>query len=248
MDNQLVGFIGVGRMGGPMSSPAAGRRLFTVCFRHQSGCREAARGAVESRWLDRPREVASIAQIVLMSLPTPTIVQKVALGDQGVVQGSRVKILVDSRRQAPELPSAVGQGVAERGITLVDSPVSGGVAGAKAGTLAVMVSCPKPTLAQVEPILKNLGRLFYTGEKPGLAQTAKLANNLLAAAALVVSSEALAMGVKAGLDPNVLARHHQRRKWAQQRHTGQVSTFDPAGDVRFRVRDGAVIQGRQVVR
>jgi 3-hydroxyisobutyrate dehydrogenase-like beta-hydroxyacid dehydrogenase len=76
--------------------------------------------------------------------------------------------------------------------------------GAKEGTLAVMVSCPKATYPEVEPILKTFGKLFFTGEKPGLAQTAKLANNLLAAAALVVSSEAMAMGVKAGLDPQVL--------------------------------------------
>src|SRR5262245_65839771 len=66
------------------------------------------------------------------------------------------------------------------------------------------MSCLNDTYTKVEPILKNLGRLFYTGEKPGLAQTAKLANNLLAAAALVVSSEAMAMGVKAGLDPKIL--------------------------------------------
>jgi 3-hydroxyisobutyrate dehydrogenase-like beta-hydroxyacid dehydrogenase len=68
----------------------------------------------------------------------------------------------------------------------------------------VMVSCPKATYPQVEPILKTFGKLFYTGEKPGLAQTAKLGNNLLAAAAMVVSSEALAMGVKAGIDPQVM--------------------------------------------
>ena len=67
-----------------------------------------------------------------------------------------------------------------------------------------MVSCPKHAYPEVEPILKTFGKLFFTGEKPGLAQMAKLANNLLAAAAIVVSSEALAMGVKAGLDPKVL--------------------------------------------
>jgi 3-hydroxyisobutyrate dehydrogenase-like beta-hydroxyacid dehydrogenase len=78
------------------------------------------------------------------------------------------------------------------------------VSGAKAGTLAVMVSCPKPTLGEVEPVLKTFGKLFYTGEKPGLAQTAKLANNLLAATAMVATSEAMAMGVKAGLDAKVL--------------------------------------------
>jgi 3-hydroxyisobutyrate dehydrogenase-like beta-hydroxyacid dehydrogenase len=98
----------------------------------------------------------------------------------------------------------VAQGLAAKQIGWVDAPVSGGIAGAKGGTLAVMVSCPKPTYQTVEPILKTFGKLFFTGEKPGLAQTAKLANNLLAAAALVVSSEALAMGVKAGLDPRVM--------------------------------------------
>jgi 3-hydroxyisobutyrate dehydrogenase-like beta-hydroxyacid dehydrogenase len=190
-------------MGGPMSSRLldAGYSLCVFDTNPDVVKPLAARGV---EVVGSPAEVASIAQIVLMSLPTPTIVQQVALGEQGVVQGSKVKTLVDLSTTGPGVASTVGQGVAERGITLVDSPVSGGVAGAKAGTLAVMVSCPKPTLAQVEPILKNLGRLFYTGEKPGLAQTAKLANNLLAAAALVVSSEALAMGVKAGLDPNVL--------------------------------------------
>ena len=78
------------------------------------------------------------------------------------------------------------------------------MSGAEKGTLAVMVSGPRATFETVESILKNFGRPFYVGEKPGLAQIAKLANNLLAAAALVVSSEALAMGVKAGLDPKVL--------------------------------------------
>ena len=161
----------------------------------------AARGAQAA---GSPTEVASKASIVFMSLPTPAIVQAVALGERGVIHGTQVRTLVDLSTTGPGVATLVARGLAERDITLVDSPVSGGVAGAKAGTLAVMVSCPKPAFAEVEPILKNLGRLFYTGEKPGLAQTAKLANNLLAAAALVVSSEALAMGVKAGLDPKVL--------------------------------------------
>jgi len=67
-----------------------------------------------------------------------------------------------------------------------------------------MVSCPRPPFDEIEPILKTFGKLFYTGEKPGLAQTAKLVNNLLAAAALVISSEGMAMGVKSGIDPKVL--------------------------------------------
>src|SRR2546422_833644 len=87
---------------------------------------------------------------------------------------------------------------------LVDAPVSGGIKGAVNGTLAVMVSCPKATYDRVEPILKHFGKLFYTGDKPGTAQTAKLANNLMAAAALVITSEAVAMGVKGGVNAKVL--------------------------------------------
>jgi 3-hydroxyisobutyrate dehydrogenase-like beta-hydroxyacid dehydrogenase len=151
-----------------------------------------------------PQAVASAAEIVLMSLPTPAIVQAVALGEHGIARGTMVKTIIDLSTTGPGVATVVARALADRGVVLVDSPVSGGVAGATGGTLAVMVSCPKATYTRVEPILTNLGRLFYTGEKPGLAQTAKLANNLLAAAALVVSSEALAMGVKAGLDPRVL--------------------------------------------
>jgi 3-hydroxyisobutyrate dehydrogenase-like beta-hydroxyacid dehydrogenase len=131
-------------------------------------------------------------------------VQAVALGEGGIIHGAGARMLIDLSTTGPGMATVVARGVNERGIVWVDAPVSGGMAGAKAGTLAVMVSCPKGSLDEVEPILKTFGRIFYTGEKPGLAQTAKLANNLLAAAALVVSSEALAMGVKAGLDPRVL--------------------------------------------
>ncbi|PWT85912.1 MAG: oxidoreductase [Blastocatellia bacterium] len=203
MDSQILGFVGVGRMGGPMSSRLMDAGYSLCVFDTNTDALEplVARGA---KVAGSPAEVGSIAATVLVSLPTPTVVQSVALGENGLIHGSQIRTLIDLSTTGPGVAAVVARDVGDRGIALVDSPVSGGVAGAKAGTLAVMVSCPRPTFTAVEPILKNLGRLFYTGEKPGLAQTAKLANNLLAAAALVVSSEALAMGVKAGLDPKVL--------------------------------------------
>jgi 3-hydroxyisobutyrate dehydrogenase-like beta-hydroxyacid dehydrogenase len=203
MDAEVLGFVGVGRMGGPMASRLldAGRTLCVFDTSADALQPLVARGA---RAVGSPADVASAARIVLLSLPTPNIVQAVALGEKGLSHGTAVKTVIDLSTSGPGMAIIVARGLAERGVTLVDAPVSGGVAGAKAGTLAVMVSCPKATYPEVEPILKNFGKLFYTGEKPGLAQTAKLANNLLAAAALVVSSEALAMGVKAGLDPKVL--------------------------------------------
>src|SRR5205807_8010944 len=91
-----------------------------------------------------------------------------------------------------------------KNIVQIDSPVSGGVGGAEKGTLAVMVSGPRAEIDIVKPALEAIGRVFIIGEKPGLGQTMKLANNLLSATAVAVTSEAVVMGVKAGLDPNVM--------------------------------------------
>ena len=86
----------------------------------------------------------------------------------------------------------------------IDSPVSGGVGGAEKGTLAVMVSGPRADFETVKPALDVIGKVFFIGEKPGSAQTMKLANNFLSATAMVATSEAVVMGVKAGLDPAVM--------------------------------------------
>ena len=149
-------------------------------------------------------DVASKAEVVFISLPTPPIVQAVSLGDKGILAGTRVKTMIDLSTTGPSVAKVVARAAGERGVAWADSPVSGGVTGAAKGTLAVMVSCAKPTFEEIDPLLKVFGKTFYVGDKPGLAQIAKLANNLLAAAALVVSSEAVAMGVKAGLDAKVL--------------------------------------------
>jgi len=201
MTSQLIGFVGVGRMGGHMASRLLDAG-YTLCIfdTNQDVTKPlAARGAAVAASAE---EVASKARIVLMSLPTPQIVQSVALGS--VANGTSVKVVVDLSTSGPGVANVISKGLAEKGIATFDSPVSGGMKGAKEGTLAVMVSGPKASYAEIEPILKNFGKLFFVGEKPGLAQTAKLANNLLAAAAIVVSSEAMAMGVKAGLDPKIL--------------------------------------------
>jgi 3-hydroxyisobutyrate dehydrogenase-like beta-hydroxyacid dehydrogenase len=201
MNSQVIGFVGVGRMGGHMASRLldAGHALCLFDTNQDVIKPLAARGATSAA---TAQEVASKARIVLMSLPTPQIVQGVVNGS--IVNGTAVKIVCDLSTSGPGVATAISKMLAEKGIATFDTPVSGGMKGAQEGTLAVMVSGPKANYAEIEPILKNFGKLFYVGEKPGLAQTAKLANNLLAAAALVVSSEAMAMGVKAGIDPKIL--------------------------------------------
>ena len=160
----------------------------------QSGAQRAASAAA----------VASVAETVFLSLPNPEIVHNVALGRDGLLEGTTVKRVVDFSTIGPRTAGIVARGLAERGITYVDAPVSGGIAGARNGTLAVMVSCPKAVFTALEPVLKTFGKVFHLGETAGQAQTMKLANNLLAAAALAVSSEAMVMGVKAGLNPKTM--------------------------------------------
>jgi 3-hydroxyisobutyrate dehydrogenase-like beta-hydroxyacid dehydrogenase len=198
-----LGFVGVGRMGGLM----AGRLLDAGHTITAFDVSEAALAPLVARGVRRagsPAEVASAAELVFASLPTPPIVQQAALGEQGLIKGDKIKIFVDVSTTGPRVAGVVAKGLAERGIVAVDAPVSGGLAGARNGTLAVMVSCPQATYAEIEGVLKNFGKLFFVGEKPGLAQTMKLANNLLAACALAISSEAIVMGVKAGLDPKTM--------------------------------------------
>lgn len=203
MTQNAIGFIGLGRMGGPISTRLlkAGYQVVVHDVSQQAIERLVGEGAEAA---GSPREVADRSDIVLTSLPTPPIVEQTALGKDGIVEGERAQILIDISTTGPSTATRVAEGLAAAGKQWVDSPVSGGVAGATNGTLAVMVSCPQEIFERVEPVVQTFGKIFHVGDKPGLAQVLKLANNMLAAGALVLSSEALAMGVKAGIDPQVM--------------------------------------------
>jgi 3-hydroxyisobutyrate dehydrogenase len=165
--------------------------------------RETAVAALETgaqRAVRRPKWPAS--RTVFLSLPNPRSCRRGA-GPRRV-EGTRVKRVADFSTIGPRTAGIVARALAERKVTYVDAPVSGGLKGAREGTLAVMVSCPKNVYAELEPVLKTFGKPFHLGEVAGQAQTMKLANNLLAAAAIAVSSEAMVMGVKAGLDPKMM--------------------------------------------
>ncbi|HBI83007.1 NAD(P)-dependent oxidoreductase [Orrella sp. NBD-18] len=197
------GFVGIGNMGTPMATRLlnAGKRVCVFDPNQQAVSALVARGAIKA---ESAAEVANQAETIFMSLPTPEIVLSVVTGPQGVIEGTRVKHVVDFSTIGPQAAVKAAQALNARSIDYVDAPVSGGVPGARAGTLAVMVSCPSGVFAALQPILLTFGKVFHLGEGAGQAQTMKLANNLLAAAAIAVSSEAMVMGVKAGLDPKVM--------------------------------------------
>lgn len=198
-----IGFIGLGKMGGPMAGRFldAGHRL-TVCDVDEAAVEAlVAQGAVKAA---TPAEVASAVEIVIVSLPTPDIVKDVALGPEGAIAGASIKVFVDLSTSGPDMAREIAAGFDIRGIACVDAPVSGGVAGAKKGTLAVMASGPEQTVSALRGILEVIGTVFHVGNEPGLGQTMKLANNLLTASALALSAEAMVMGTKAGLDPQIM--------------------------------------------
>jgi 2-hydroxy-3-oxopropionate reductase len=199
----LTGFVGVGVMGGPMAqrllerghalivhdtNPAAVKRLVKLGAR-------AARS---------PREVADRASTVFVSLPSPQVLSEVALGAQGVIHGKVVKIFVDLSTTGTKVEKAVAKALLARRIETVDAPISGGAAGARKGTLAVMVAGSPHAIAGVRDALDVFGKVFVVGRRPGQAQIMKLLNNMLSTTALAVTSEVFVAGVKAGLDADMM--------------------------------------------
>jgi 3-hydroxyisobutyrate dehydrogenase-like beta-hydroxyacid dehydrogenase len=198
---ETLGFIGVGRMGSRMAT-----RLLEAG--HPLVVYDASADAVKSlvklgaRAAASPRDVASQVEIVLASLPVPQVVESVTLGTDGVVEGASVKVFIDMSTTGSIFAKKIADGLAKKNIVAVDAPVSGGIAGAAKGTIAIMASCSEEMFERVKAILSLMGKPFLVGDSPGQGQTMKLLNNLLSATAMVISCEAVAMGVKAGLDPN----------------------------------------------
>jgi 3-hydroxyisobutyrate dehydrogenase-like beta-hydroxyacid dehydrogenase len=203
MADGAIGFVGTGRMGAPMGERLieAGHRLVVYDTQTEATAPLVARGAVRAGSV---AQVAAEAETVFVSLPKPEIVREVVIGAAGLIGGGRVRTVIDLSTTGPSTAQAVAQALSDKGIAWIDCPVSGGVTGAKAGTLACIVSGPADAVERTRGLIGVFGKAFHVGEKPGLAQSAKLANNLLAASALVVSSEAMAMAVKSGVDAGVM--------------------------------------------
>ena len=198
-----IGFIGLGNMGQPMARRliAAGHKLIIYDTRNDAVAPLVALGA---QLASSPADVADRVETVMASLPSLQISEKVAIGEGGVIQGKRIKRFIDLSTTGATVAAKIAAVLAKKNIVQIDCPVSGGVGGASKGTLAVMVSGPKAETDLVKDVLAVFGKVFVIGEKPGMAQTMKLANNFLSATAMAATSEAVAMGVKAGLDPTVM--------------------------------------------
>src|ERR1700709_229994 len=197
-----IGFIGLGKMGFPMARRLveAGHQLTVFDTRKEAVDQLVALGAQAA---SSPKEIADRCETVMASLPSLQASLEVATGAGGVIEGKRIKRFVDLSTVGSQMATKIHGLLAKKNIVQIDCPVSGG-GGAEKGTLAVMVSGPRADFDLLKAALGVIGKVFFIGEKPGSAQTMKLATNLLSATAVVATSEAVVMGVKAGLDPAIM--------------------------------------------
>ena len=150
-------------------------------------------------------EVADRADIVFGCLQTVDQYRSAILGDTGVIRSRRARTYVHIGTTGRDCVRTLAAELAARAIGTVDAPMSGGVAGARAGTLVSMVSGPRAAFTSVEPCLAAYSkRIVYLGEAPGLGQTMKLANNMLSATNLVAAAEVLVVGAKAGIPVEIM--------------------------------------------
>jgi 2-hydroxy-3-oxopropionate reductase len=202
-EKRIIGFIGVGVMGNPIAKHLIAKGHDVIVHDRSEAAMKAMTDA-GAKAAGSIGELVDRAPIIFTSLPSPAVFTDVMLGQGGVKDGKSVKVVVDLSTVGSRATKAAAAGLLAKGIDLVDAPVSGGAAGAKAGTLAVMVAGREAAVAQVKDLLEAFGKLFMVGPEPGQAQLLKLLNNMLSSTAFAITSEAFVAGVKGGLDPQIM--------------------------------------------
>ncbi len=199
-----VGFIGLGQMGRPMAERLLCPELSLHVFDPDVAAMERLT-ILGAAGRPDPASIANAAVLVLSCLPSPMVSEAVALGPNGIVRGQAVRTYVEMSTIGRRTVGRIADGLAERGIGLLDAPISGGPPGARAGTLAIMASGSDDDLRRAEPALRRIGRSIHrVGQRPGLGQAMKLVNNLVVAANMASTFEALVLGSAAGLDPQAM--------------------------------------------
>jgi 3-hydroxyisobutyrate dehydrogenase len=199
-----IGFIGLGNMGGPMALNIirAGHDVTVHDVRREAGAPHLEAGA---KWADSAREIAAQCDVIMTSLPGPRDVEAVALGETGIIHGARSgATYVDLSTNSPTVIRHIHALLKQKGIEVLDAPVSGGVVGARKASLGVFVGGDEAAFRRVQPVLSAIGdKVSYIGPS-GSGAIAKLVHNQIAICTSAVIAEAFTMGVKAGVAPDAL--------------------------------------------
>lgn len=200
MTTDRVGFIGLGRMGGPMARRIHGAGFPIIVYDIVEPALEPFRALgvpIASSQLD----LANNAEIVIACLPSPEVSVATALGDGGIAKGSAIEVYMETSTLGPDYMGQIAEGLAPTGIACLDAPISGGIPGATSGTLSVVTAGDPAAFARVRPIIAAYARhIFHVADKPGPAQMAKLINNMLSTSGTIAAFEGMVVGAKAGLD------------------------------------------------
>ena len=219
-DNIIVGFVGLGTMGGRMATnlQKAGFKLVVHDLHRQAASYHLNAGAV---WAETPRALATEADVIFSSLPEPADVEAVALGPDGLVAGIKPgAAYFDLSTNAPSVVKKLHAAFAEKGAHMLDAPVSGGPAGAASRKLAIWVGGDEGAFKAHKAVLDAMGdKAAYIGAI-GSATVAKLVHNMSGYAVVCALAETFAMGVKAGVEPLALWQA------VRQGAAGRRFTFD----------------------
>lgn len=214
-----IAFIGLGNMGGPMAInlAKAGHQVRVFDLSTAAVAAVVAAGGVAAA---SAHDAVADAQVVISMLPASRHVESLYLGEGGLMAAiADGALVIDSSTIAPASAQKVAQAAAERGLQMIDAPVSGGTAGAQAGTLTFIVGGPADALERARPVLENMGRnIFHVGGN-GAGQVAKLCNNMALGVIMAATGEAISLGVAHGLDAGVLSQMmavSTGRSWATE--------------------------------
>jgi 2-hydroxymethylglutarate dehydrogenase len=199
-----VGFIGLGQMGKHMTNRILGTNFNLTVYDIN---KEAAQPilAKGAKWANSAKEVAQNTQVVITMLPTPQDIEQAVNGPNGLKAGwKKGDIYVDMSTNAPSVIRRIAEDAKTLGVTVLDAPVSGGTRGAEMGTLAIMVGGDTEALEKVRKVLESMGQKVFSVGVVGNGNVAKLVNNMLAIANGLAAAEGFVLGVKAGIDPQIL--------------------------------------------
>jgi 2-hydroxy-3-oxopropionate reductase len=199
-----IGCLGLGNMGQPMAGKLldGGHELWVYDVREEAMLPLLER---QARKAASPKELADTCDTIIVSLPTLEIFRRALSGPDGLLAGNAMKTLVNTCTVGVPFVREIESECTATGVTVIDVPISGGVAGAKAGTLAMMVSGNPARVSDLMPVLQLWGQtIVVAGDRPGSAQIMKLTNNMLCAVALVATSEAMTMSGKAGIPDDAM--------------------------------------------
>ncbi|MCK4752062.1 MAG: NAD(P)-dependent oxidoreductase [Planctomycetes bacterium] len=200
MPDEKIGFIGTGIMGKPMAHNLlkAGYSL-TVHTRTKSKADSLVQAGAD--WADTPADVAKISDIIITCVTDTPDVEQVLLGKNGVIETAKPGLVcIDTSTISPAETKKMGSVLQAKGITLIDSPISGGEIGAIEAKLSIMMGGPKETVEKVRPIMEKMGRTITWCGPLGFGQITKLANQIMVIHTVVSTAEGLAFAEKAGLD------------------------------------------------